>query len=104
MILINLQQKIGVRIMTKNNKPNFTFRVIKNGKTIDRCQTHSKRRFNNRIRTINWQNRPLKVYLRVSYGVGEDVFGKMVNFYNDGEYETKNDLLSALSAFTEKIL
>jgi len=28
---------------TKKNKPNFTLRVIKNGKTIDKCQTHSKR-------------------------------------------------------------
>ncbi len=85
------------------NKPNFTFRVIKNGKTIDRCQTHSKRRFYNRIRTIKWESGVEKVYLRGSYGKSIDAFGKITNFYNDGEYKTKKDLLFALSAFTEDI-
>jgi len=88
---------------TKKNKFNFTFRVIKDSKTIDKCQTHSKRRFYNRIRTIKWQNGVEKVYLRVSYGKGIDNFGKVTNFYNDGEYKTKKDLFSALSAFTEDI-
>ncbi len=89
--------------MTKKNKPNFTFRVIKNGKTIDKCQTHSIRRFYNRIRTINWKNGTEKVYLRVSYGKGINTFGRVTNFYNDGIYETKKDLLYALSTFTEDI-
>ena len=89
--------------MTKKNKPNFTFRVIKNGKNIDKCQTHSKRRFYNRIRSINWQNSGITVYLRVSYGKGVDTFGKMTNFYNDGNYETEKDLFFALSAFAEDI-
>lgn len=85
------------------NKLNFTYRVIKNGKTVIRCQTHSKRRFYNRIRTINWKDGVEKVYLRVSYGKGLDNFGKVTNFYNDGEYKTKKDLFLALSAFTEDI-
>jgi len=80
---------------------NYTFRVIKDGKTIDRCQTHSKRRFYNRIRTINWQDSPLKAYLRVSYGKRECNLGCLCSFYNDGEYETKQDLMKALEAFTE---
>lgn len=88
---------------TKKNKINFTFRVAKNGKMIDRCQTHSKRRFYNRIRTINWQSGVGKVYLRVSYGKGLDNFGKVTNFYNDGKYEYKKDLFLALSAFAEDI-
>ena len=88
-------------MITKKNKPNFTFRVIKNGKVVERCQTHSKRRFYNRIRMINWQNSHFKVYLRVSYGKALTNFGKMENFYNDGEYETNKDLLEALTAFTE---
>jgi len=87
--------------MNSKNKLNFTFRVIKNGKTVERYETHSKRRFYNKIRTINWGNGVEKVYLRVSYGKGIDNFGKMTNFYNDGEYENKDDLLWALSAFTE---
>ena len=89
--------------MTKKNKPNFTFRVIKNGRTIDRCQTHSRRRFYNRIRSINWRNGVEKVYLRVSYGKGLDAFGKITNFHNDGTYETEKDLFFALSAFAEDI-
>lgn len=90
-------------MITKKDKPNFTFRVIKNGKTVDKCQTHSKRRFYNRIRSINWQDGVEKVYLRVSYGKGLDNFGKVTNFYNDGEYKNKKDLFFALSAFTEDI-
>jgi len=88
---------------TKKNKFNFTFRVIKDSKTIDKCQTHSKRRFYNRIRLINWRKGVDKVYLRVSYGKDIDNFGKLTNFYNDGEYKTKRDLLFALSAFAEDI-
>ena len=88
---------------TKKNKPNFTFRVIKNGKTIDRYETHSKRGFYRKIRTIKWKDGVEKVYLRVSYGRGIDNFGKVTNFYNDGEYKTRKDLLFAMSAFTEDI-
>lgn len=85
------------------NKPNFTFRVIKNGKTIARCQTHSKRRFYSRIRSINWRNKPLHVYLRVSYGRCLSVRKKIESFYNDGVYDNKRDLLATLRAFTEEI-
>jgi hypothetical protein len=85
----------------RRSKQNYTFRVLKNCQAIQRYQTHSKRRFYNQIGTINWQDCPLKVYLRVSYGRGEDAFGKTVAFYNDGTYETKEELLQALEAFTE---
>lgn len=78
--------------MIKNSN-NYTFRAIKNNRTVDRYQTHSKRRFYNRIRTLNWEKGVKKVYLRVSYGNG---------FYNDGEYETENELLYALSVFIER--
>jgi hypothetical protein len=84
------------------NQLNFTFRVVKNGRVVDRCQTHSKRRFYNRIGTLKWQNKPSFVYLRVSYGKNIDAFGKMVNFYNDGEYDNKNDLLSVLDIFSQE--
>lgn len=87
--------------MTKKNKPNFTFRVIKNGKTTVTCQTHSKRRFYNRIRTINWRNRPLKVYLRIYYGKYLSNLGKIEPFWNDGYYESKKDFMLALNAFME---
>lgn len=86
--------------MTKN-KLNFTFRVTKDGKTIQRCQTHSRRRFGNKIGTINWQNGPSKAYLRISYGRGHCNLGCVCNFYNDGIYETRQDLLLAFAAFCE---
>lgn len=81
---------------------NFTFKVIKNDKMIEKCQTHSIRRFMNHLRTINWQKRGLKVYLRVNYGKYEDNFGKKATFYNDGLYKTKEDLWLAFKVFTEK--
>lgn len=83
---------------------NYTFRMIRDGKTIDRCQTHSKRRFYNKIRTINWQNSSLKVYLRVSYGKQECNQRCVCNFYNDGWYNSKEELMSALNAFAAERL
>ncbi len=85
------------------NKPNFTFRIIKDGKTVDKCQTHSKRRFYNRIRTINWQNNIEKMYLRVSYGKSVCNCGCLCSFYNDGEYFDKAGLLYALTVFAEDL-
>ena len=80
---------------------NFTLKVFKNNKVIQRVQTHSIRRFTNQLRTINWQESPLKVYLRVSYGKQKDCFRKLVTFYNDGWYETENNLWLAFNAFLE---
>lgn len=80
---------------------NYLFEVTKNGQLVQRLQTRSKRRFYNRIRTINWQDRPLRVYLRVNYGMAIGNKGKMENFYNDGYYETEEDFLTTLAAFTE---
>ena len=91
--------------MNKKAKLNFTYRAFKGGKTIDRCQTHSKRRFYNKLGTINWQDSPLRVYLRVNYGKAICNYGCKCNFYNDGEYENKKELMFALDAFaTERLL
>ena len=81
---------------------NFTYKVINNGKVIDRCQTHSKRRFYNKIRTIKWGNRHVSVYVRVSYGKHLSSRNKLEPFWNDGVYKNKKDLMLALGAFTEK--
>lgn len=83
------------------SRPNFTYRVTKNGKVAAKCQTHSIRRFCRRIRSIKWQKEQ-SVYLRVYDGRVLNNFGKMVAFYNDGYYQTRGELLGALSAFTEK--
>lgn len=81
---------------------NFTFKIIKNGRVVQVVRTHSIRRFVNNLRTINWKDRGIKVYLRVNYGKKVDVFGKLSTFYNDGWYKTKEDLWLAFSAFKEE--
>lgn len=81
---------------------NFTLKVIKKGQVVQRVQTHSKRRFYNRIRTINWQKGIEKVYLRINYDKKICSHGCLCSFYNDGEYKTKKDLIYALLVFTEK--
>jgi hypothetical protein len=66
-----------------------------------KCQTHSIRRFSHRTRSIKWQN-DQSVYLRVNYGKDINNQGKTVSFYNDGEYQTKAELIAALDAFIER--
>lgn len=81
---------------------NFTLKVTKNRANIQMVRTHSVRRFLNNLRTINWQNGPLKVYLRVSYEKQVCNFGCLCNFYNDGWYENKENLWLAFDAFKEE--
>lgn len=81
---------------------NFTFKVIKNGRVIERVLMHSRRRFYKKIGSIKWEDRQFKVYLRVSYGKKECNWGCVCNFYNDGEYETPEHFWQAFNAFTEK--
>lgn len=80
---------------------NFTLKVIKNSRIIQRLRTHSIRRFTNNLRTINWQDRGISAYLRVNYGKQKDCFGKITTFYNDGWYSSKSDLWLAFNAFKE---
>jgi len=80
---------------------NFTYKVIRNDKITAKCQTHSLRRFYHRIRTIKWQ-KGQSVYLRVNYGKALNNRGEITTFHNDGDYQTKGELLGALAAFTEK--
>lgn len=82
-------------------RTNLSFCVRKNGKEIDTCHTRSKRRFYNRIGTINWHDGGIKVYLRINYGKIFTNTGKKENFWNDGEYENENDFNLALKAFLE---
>jgi len=45
-----------------------------------------------------------KYYLRCVYGKAIDAFGQMSTFDNEGEWETKGELLKALKDFTERNL
>lgn len=76
-------------------------KVIENGKVVQRLQTHSKRRFYNKIRTIKWKNNHVSVYLRINYGKHLSNRGKLESFWNDGEYDNREDLMLAVNAFLE---
>jgi hypothetical protein len=84
--------------MTSKKRRNFTCKVILEGKTVDSIRTHSLRTFLKYLRTINWSNSAIKVYLRVSYGykIGD------VTAYNSGTYSNKHDLWLAFNAFNEE--
>lgn len=81
---------------------NFTLKIKRNRQATRKCQTHSVRRFLNRLRTINWKDDQISVYLKIYYGRHKDNFGKIVPFYNDGEYENKKDLWKAFNAFYDE--
>jgi len=91
--------------MKREISRNYFYKVEKNGRTIDKCQTHSLRRFRNRMGTINWKElRKIEgeVYLKVNYGKLFDNFGKRTTFHNDGVYQNKESFYLALNAFLEK--
>jgi hypothetical protein len=89
--------------MNTKNGINYFYKVKSQGQEVDRCKTHSKRRFLNKTRLINWKIYTIKVYLKVSYGKGLNVFNKLVNFSNEGVYENRADFEEALAVFTEDI-
>lgn len=83
-------------------KRNYTLRYLKDGREVWRLQTRSIRRFSRRIQAVEFPDDSYSAYLRVSYGPGIGLGGRMENFYNDGEYKNKAKLLQAYKAFCEK--
>ena len=89
----------------KIHKRNYFYKVVVNEIVIDKCQTHSLRRFRNKIGTINRKDLIInrgEVYLKVSYGKYLDNFGKRTTFHNEGVYQNKKSFYLALKAFLEK--
>ncbi len=80
---------------------NYSYKVIKNNKTIERYETHSKRKFYNKVRSIKWSDMHSSVYLRVNYGMHLSNRNKIESFWNDGDYYNQKDLWQALEAFTK---
>lgn len=81
---------------------NYTFVVKENGIKVQRLQTHHYRKFLEGLKQIKWENRSLKIYLRVNYGKHKDVWGKLSEFYNDGWYENKEDFWLAFNNFKDE--
>lgn len=75
---------------------------VKTFKEVVRHDTSKIRRFLRYTRLINWQNKNLQVYLKVTYGKQRDHRNKLVQFYNDGDYESRDDFTRALRAFLER--
>lgn len=84
---------------------NYILRVYQKGRMVERYETSHKRSFLNQLRSLNFKelkkNKPYCIFLRVSYGQHEDVWGEKTTFFNDGRYLTKKDLWQAFNAFTE---
>lgn len=87
----------------KRDSKNYTLKVLRNGKEIQRVRTHRKKRFVRILRMINWQHGNIKAYIKVSYGKKKDAYGKLSEFYNDGWYKTKEDLLKVFIYFDNEI-
>lgn len=79
----------------------FHFKLKNYGRVAKVSTSRNSRRFLNKLALINFENGSIKVYLRVDYGKGKDVKGKIVDFYNDGWYENRQSLIQALVAFKE---
>lgn len=62
---------------------------------VKRYHTTKKNRFYSIIRRENFKN----AYLKVRYGKKVNCFMKKVEFYNDGNYSNKEDLIYAFNAF-----
>jgi hypothetical protein len=95
---------MNIKIIKPISKQSFSYKIIKDGKTVSKCLTHSRRSFSQKIRTINWKEIKEKgelVYLRVNYGKLLDNFGKYSEFHNDGVYTDKESFYLALNAFLE---
>lgn len=81
--------------MKKRPARNYTIRI----KDV-RYESGSLRRFLNHVRTIKWE-KPMSVYVRVSYGMDYDNYGQHRTFFNDGYYTDKQEFEKAVKAFLE---
>jgi hypothetical protein len=81
---------------------NFTVKIYKQDKMVQIVRTHKIKRFLKNIRSLNFKDKDIKVYLKVDYGKRLDKEGRYTNFYNDGIYDNQDDFWWALNAFTEK--
>jgi hypothetical protein len=87
------------------NRHNFSFSVRdRSGQVVQRCRTTNRRRFLNNVGTINWKAGHILVHLKVDYGKGQTNRGTTEVFFNDGDYDNREDLLEAFRSFVEPVL
>lgn len=80
----------------------YTLKLYKSNGKIESVRTKKKRRFVRILRTINWQNGIKRAYLKVSYGKKICVKGCLCDFYNDGYYTNKKELLEVFKYFNDE--
>lgn len=81
----------------------YYLKLFTNNGKIEIVRTRKKKRFLRIIRTINWQDRGIKrAYIKVSYGKKICNFGCLCDFYNDGYYQSKKELLEIFKYFDEE--
>ena len=85
----------------RDGRNNYLFRVMKGREVVYRYESVSRRCFLREIGSVNFLNRDILVYVRVSYGRGPDVRGGVSAFFNDGEYDNFEDLMYMVKAFWE---
>ena len=82
----------------------FTLKLWKADGTVKWWHTSKIRRIKAILKADRFQNSMKKAYLKVWYGKAMANKRRLEDIYNDGEYETIEELKQALLAFTEKSL
>ena len=65
--------------------------------TVETYHTHRTKRFYAIVKAEKFQ----KAYLRVWYGKFKSNNGRNIDFYNDGDYSTKTELINVFKDFLE---
>lgn len=93
-------------VQLRNNqlRMKFFLKLWRADGTVKRWHASRIRRIRAIFKADHFQNSMKKAYLKVWYGKAITNKGRLEDIYNDGEYETLDELRQALSAFTEKSL
>ncbi len=81
---------------------NYTLKLYKNNGEVETVRTKKKKRFFRILRMIDWQNHIKNAYLKISYGKKKCTEGCLCDFYNDGYYANKEDMLETFKYFNEE--
>lgn len=77
----------------------YTLKIYETSGKIETVRTKKRKRFFKFLRTINWQSGIKKSYIKVSYGKKVCIDGCLCEFWNDGYYNTKEELLEIIKYF-----
>lgn len=80
----------------------YSLKISKYGQRALYTRTSRIRPFLEITRSINWKDRDLKVYVKVCYGKKLDIYDQLSVFYNDGDYDNKEEFNLAFKAFREE--